>query len=201
MDPGGYLFSLSQSSAVKHRQDGCEDERWVKWAQCCIWNLPSILALQWRTAFSQQMEQRGGVSSSSCLLLSSLKCLAVARPGECLQTLEKSAFLPNEWVLCLPKLSNYLSYLRGLILVVFLFESWLMNDIDSQFLLWLIVHGLALVWVPVPDEFLSWKTNQDSNLTCPNSSLGNFTDLAFWKSRSCVYFMFLLHYYLSRSTF
>ena len=149
MDPGGYLFSLSQSSAVKHRQDGgedaaaaakspqscltlsnpidgsppgspipgilqartlewvaisfssawkwkvkakslsCvrlldipwtaayqappsmgfsrqeywsggaiafsggEDERWVKSAQCCIWNLPSILALQWRTAFSQ----------------------------------------------------------------------------------------------------------------------------------------------------
>ena len=25
MDPGGYLFSLSQSSAVKHRQDGGED--------------------------------------------------------------------------------------------------------------------------------------------------------------------------------
>ena len=145
------------------------------------------------------MEQRGGVSSSICLLLSTLKCLAVARPGKCLQTLEGSAFLP-EWVLCLPKLSNYLSYLRGLILVMFLFESWLTNDIDSQFLLWLIIHGLALVWVTVPVEFLSWKTNQDSNLTCPNSSLGIFTDLALWKSLSCAYFMFLLHYYLSQST-
>ena len=99
------------------------------------------------------------------------------------------------------RLKRLSSSSRGLILVMFLFESWLRNDIDSQFLLWLIVHGLALVCVPVPVEFLSWKTNQDSNLTCPNSSLGIFTDLALWKSLSCAYFMFLFHYYLSQSTF
>ena len=115
MDPGGHLFSLFQSSAVKHRQDGSEDERWVKRAQCCIWNLSSILALQWRNSFFSKWSKGEVYPVASAFCSSTLKCLAVARPGKCLQTSERSAFLPNELVLCLPKLSNYLSYLRGLI--------------------------------------------------------------------------------------
>ena len=115
MDPGGHLFSLFQSSAVKHRQDGSEDERWVKRAQCCIWNLSSILALQWRNSFFSKWSKGEVYPVASAFCSSTLKCLAVARPGKCLQTSERSAFLPNELVLCLPKLSNHLSYLRGLI--------------------------------------------------------------------------------------
>jgi len=54
--PGSSVHGIFQARVLEWGAvafSGGEDERWVKSAQCCIWNLPSILTLQWKTAFSQ----------------------------------------------------------------------------------------------------------------------------------------------------